>query len=208
MARSAQSYNRKKPFLKPQPLVLVICEDKKSSKNYLDDAAAYYRVKIKVEITHCGKTDPKGIVDEAIDNLGKYDNIFCVIDRDTHDNFDVALATAKAQTRVTVVPSYPCFEYWLLIHFAYSRKPYAAAGNKSAGDLVMDDLKRYPAMKKYEKGADDSIFRKLLGGPLEKAFANAKKCNVDAKKCGDLNPSTELHNLLAYFESLAEPELL
>lgn len=58
MERNAASFNRQKSRYKPQPTVLVICEDSKSGKRYLEDASRHFRVNVVVEITHCGKTDP------------------------------------------------------------------------------------------------------------------------------------------------------
>lgn len=66
MPRSALSFKRGKPRFKPQPQILIICEDSRSAKTYLEEAAIYFRASAKVEITHCGYTDPKGIVQYAI----------------------------------------------------------------------------------------------------------------------------------------------
>lgn len=107
-------FDRAKPRFKPQPTVLVICEDTKSGKRYLEDASLYFRVRVQVDIIHCGNTDPKGIVKEAISRQGKFDHVFCAIDRDTHKNFDEVLNLANTSKKVEVIVSYPCFEFWLL----------------------------------------------------------------------------------------------
>ncbi len=111
MARTPASYNRSNPRFKPQPTVLVICEDSKSGKHYLEDARLHFRINALVEITHCGKTDPLNIVKEAISRQGKFDNIFCAIDRDDHQNFDEALNLANTSKKVEIIASYPCFEF-------------------------------------------------------------------------------------------------
>ena len=121
MARDSNSFKRQKSKFKPQPKVLVICEDSKSGKRYLEDASLHFRVSVVVEITHCGKTDPLNIVKEAISRQGKFDHIFCAIDRDTHETFGEALKLVNTAKKVEIIASYPCFEFWLLLHFGYNR---------------------------------------------------------------------------------------
>lgn len=117
MARNADSFRRAKPAIKPAPTILIICEDKKSGKRYIEDAAYHFRVDVMVEVAHVGKTDPRGIVEEAIRQLKKYDRVFCVIDRDTHENWDQALGLAKTEGNVHVIGSFPCLEFWFILHF-------------------------------------------------------------------------------------------
>lgn len=198
MARSAASFNRAKPRFKPQPTVLVICEDSKSGKCYLEDASAYFRVKVQVEICHCGKTDPVSIVNEAVARKGKFDRVFCAIDRDTHANFEKALDAAKSHPKIDVVVSYPCFEFWLLLHFGYSRKPHSP-------ESLMKDLRAYTELADYDKSKERNIFQSL-----ERRFPEARrlapKVLTEALDSGEMNPSTRLHELLAYFEELSQPQ--
>lgn len=207
MGRNAASFNRKKPRYKPQPTVLVICEDSKSGKGYLEDASRYFRVKVIVEITHCGKTDPLNIVKEAIARQGKFDQVFCAIDRDTHETFTDALNLARSSKKVEVIVSYPCFEFWLLLHFAYSRKPYTAAGKLSAGDALIKDLRTYPGLENYDKGLVQGVFALLL---QENRFAIARgtaaKVIAEAIASGEMNPSTRMHELMDFFEKLSSPQ--
>ncbi|OAI15080.1 MULTISPECIES: RloB family protein [Methylomonas] len=198
MARNAASFNRAKPRFKPQPTVLVICEDSKSVKRYLEDACGYFRIKVQVEIRHCGKTDPTSIVNEAIGRKGKFDRVFCTIDRDAHANFENALDAAKSQPKIDVVVSYPCFEFWLLLHFGYSRKPHSP-------DSLLKDLRAYPEFADYDKGNERNIFRSLENR-LPEARRLAPKVLTEAIDSGEMNPSTRLHELLAYFEELSQPQ--
>ncbi len=205
MARTAASFNRPKSSFKPQPKVLVICEDSKSGKRYLEDASKHFRVNILVEITHCGKTDPLNIVKEAISRQGKFDHVFCAVDRDTHKNFDEALNLAKNSKKVEVIVSFPCFEFWLLLHFGYNRKPYATAGKNSAADLLIKALRVHPGLEKYDKGEDMGIFQLLLSR-LAEARRIAPKVLAEAIANEEMNPSTRLHELLDFFEKLSSPQ--
>lgn len=101
MARPLSRFNRKEPRLKPQARVLVICEDSKSSRLYLQAAAHHFRAYAEVEIAHCGKNDPKGIVEEAVKRQKNFDHIYCAIDRDSDPKFDAALNQAAAHAKET-----------------------------------------------------------------------------------------------------------
>jgi len=205
MARSQESFNRPNPRFQPQPTVLIICEDTKSGKRYLEDACNQFRVGAQVEIIHCGKTDPKNIVLEAKRRKAKFDNVFCAIDRDTHTTFDEAVQLALASPKVTLVVSHPCFEFWLLLHFRYTRKPYMRSGSDSPADVLIRDLCTYPNMTDYAKGNSASVFD-LLFDLLPTARKNAHQAFSEAVSCDELNPSTEVHKLLDFLENLGKPQ--
>ncbi|HEY4072546.1 MAG TPA: RloB family protein [Herbaspirillum sp.] len=203
MGRSAKSFERRKPQFKPRPTVLVVCEDSKSAKRYLEDATYHFRVNVTVEISHCGRTDPKGIVANAIERSAKFDQVFCAIDRDTHESFEEAIAMADAVEKVTVIASYPCFEFWYLLHFGYSRKPYRTAGNESAGDRLGADLRACKGMERYDKGTKKSVFD-LLFERLPDAHDAASRVFQNAVDTKEMNPSTQVHTLIKFFEDLSE----
>lgn len=205
MARTADSFRRKESRFRQLPTVLVLCEDLKSGKSYLEDAAIHFRANAKVEIAHCGVTHPKGIVERAIERQNKFDKVFCAIDRDTHESFDEAIRLAAAHQKITVIASYPCFEFWLLLHFGYSRKPFARSGRHSSGDLVSIELKGKPGMENYQKSGAAGYFQKLLGDPFNDARRHAPRVLADVSKSGEPNPSTQMHLLIDEFETLATP---
>lgn len=203
VGRSADSFNRKKSTVRPQPTILVICEDSKSSRIYIEDAAQYFRINVKVDVVHVGKTDPKGIVDAALNRRKKYERVFCVIDRDTHENWDAALQLAGGHEWLTVIPSYPCFEFWLILHFSGNRKPYAREGKKSPGECCVADLKLNAVMSQYDKASNSSVFDAMVD-LLPTARRNAARVLKDAQDVGEMNPSTLLHLLIDFFEKLEQ----
>lgn len=198
-------FERRGPRFQPQSTALVICEDSKSSKNYLDDIKIHFRAQLHVTVTHCGKTDPHGIVSEAIRRSRHFNRVFCVIDRDEHPSFDQAMLVAAQKPKVTAIASYPCFEYWLLLHFCYSRKPYSRAGGKSPADCLIDDLQKMPGMANYGKGDKASPFTYLTLDQLNTAREHAIRALAEAIQVGDLNPSTRIHELIAFIERLSAP---
>ncbi|MCE1005632.1 RloB family protein [Pseudomonas monteilii] len=207
MARDAKSFKRKEPRFQQIPTVLILCEDLKSGKRYLEDAALHFRSNAKVEIAHCGVTHPLGIVEEAVERQKKFDKVYCAIDRDTHQSFDQALLLARRHDKIQVIASYPCFEVWLLLHFGYMRRPFMRSGNRSAADCVSVELKRKPGMNDYEKAANVKYFNQLLGEPFATARAQSPRVLSDAIANGELNPSTEIHLLIDEIENLSKPKL-
>lgn len=201
MARDAASFRRGKPTLAQQPLVLIICEDTKSSKNYLSDAKVHFRATAFVEVVHVGHTDPKGIVMNGLDRARKFDQVFCVIDRDTHPTFAEALQLARSTPNLQLITSYPCFEYWLYLHFHYSRRTYRRAGENSPAQQMVRALKECEGMNDYDKGATHSLFQVLLQR-LPDAIRNGKRSLAEAALDNEPDPSTEIHKLIQRLEEL------
>lgn len=199
MPRTASSFARKESRLKAQARVLILCEDKKSSRQYLEDAARYFRAYADIKFAHCGKTDPKGIVQEAVKQKYKYDEVYCAIDRDSHENFNDAIRLAGEKS-IDVVVSYPCYEFWLLLHFRRTRKPYAATNRNSPCDSVINDLRKEDGMARYAKGDARDLFRSLID-KLDTARKHAKETLSAAIREAEDNPSTRIHELIDKFES-------
>ena len=206
MGRTAKSFGRPNPRFKPQPTVLVICEDKKSSLQYLQSVARHFRVHVKVEVTHCGNTDPLGIIQEAVRRQREFDEVYCAIDRDNHENFNDALALAHTCGKVIIIASYPCFEFWLILHYGHNRRPYTSVGNNSAGDRLINELRTHPGMEQYAKGAATSVFESLLGPRFDTARRVSPQVLNEANITEQMNPSTTLHLLIDKFEELSQPK--
>lgn len=202
--RSASSFNRKPARYTPQPKILVLCEDTHSSLQYLQKAAQGLRAAADVKVAHAGRTDPLGIVKCAIGDINKYDEIYCVIDRDTHETFHQARHHVKPhEPKIQLIISNPCFEYWLLLHFRYTRSPFVRAGNKSPGDVALAELKRHAGMNGYQKGKGLDIYAALEKN-IGFAKENAKRSMNDAKASDAFNPSTQIHEIIMKFEDLGK----
>ncbi|CAB3905903.1 RloB family protein [Achromobacter ruhlandii] len=202
-ARAADSFERGRSRYKPVPRVLVLCEDSKSSLSYLQDACKHFRVNPDVEIAHCGKTDPLGIVNVAIERKAKYEAVYCAIDKDRHKNFDDAVALVKNHPKIELVVSYPCFEYWYLLHYTYSRKPYSEKGKLSPADALMQDLRKFGEFKNYDKSGTGNFFSVLNGKKFETAKRHAALGLEEAKRDSNHNPSTRIHELLYELKQLS-----
>lgn len=203
MGRSTSSFGRGKSKFKQQPTVLVVCEDLVSGKEYLQDAAAHFGCHARVEIAHCGKTDPLGIVQHAQSKVHLFDEIYCVIDRDRHEKFNQAVDTARSLPKVKLITSHPCFEFWLILHFGYSRIPIVESGNNSPGDNAVSALRTKPGMQSYDKSTE-KIFGMLID-KLPAARRYSPRVLKDAIDTNAPNPSTLMHSLIDRFEALGAP---
>lgn len=119
-------------------------------------------------------------------------------------NFDEAVALEAKNPKITLLISYPCFEFWLLLHFGFTRAPIVGAGAHSAGDRVVQSLRAKPGMKDYAKGSIEGLFVKLLP-QLPDANRHAEKTLQEAQTDGEMNPSTPLHQLMQLLMALGQP---
>ena len=204
MARKASSFARPPARFRPQPRILILCEDRKSCLTYLQEAAQHFRCQADVEVAHVGRTDPVGIVTEAKKRRADYDRVYCAIDRDSHLSFDDASSRAGKAPAVEIIASHPCYEFWLLLHFRKTRSPFAPSGSRSAADNVTSALRKEDGMSSYSKGGTEGLFRALLGR-LPNARSHSTQVLADAVSDGNMNPSTRMHVLIDLFESLGKP---
>ena len=203
--RSPQKTRRKSSSREPYDRVLIVCEGKKTEPQYFRDLVDRYRLStINIQIVGEG-SDPKTLVKkakrlvrEARDKKDPYNNVYCVFDRDGHATFDSACQEAKTSKTIQTIRSWPCFEFWLLLHFDYSRQPYSNSGGKTASQNCVEALKK--KLNGYTK-SEPGIFQRLED-KLNQAITNSEQAWTDAKDTGESNPSTEVHILVTYLRSL------
>lgn len=199
----------------PYSRVLVVCEGEKTERYYFNGLRDHLKLRsTNIEIVGEGATPTRVVKraeelhqeEQAIGN--PFDEIFCVFDKEEHADYDKAVrmleqksSTRKSGTRWrTPIASVPAFEYWLLLHYKYTTKPYQKTGNKSAGEMVTLDLKNYfRGYKKNDKGIFDK-FRDKTG----KAKENAKRSLTAAQKAGTDNPSTRVHLLVDFLQKIKD----
>ena len=202
--RPRSNVKRRGAKREPYDRVLIVCEGGKTEPLYFHELANRYRLNTaNIEVVGIG-SDPHRVVREAKARRRreskqgeKYDEVYCVFDRDEHPAFDTASSDAE-DNGLNLARSWPCFEFWLYLHFCYSRKPYTREGGRSPGENCVRDLKKH--LPGYAK-ADPGLFGRLFDR-LKVAKANAKKAAADAKKVGERNPSTEIHELVLYLQSI------
>ncbi len=195
---------RKLPNREPYNRVLIVCEGAKTEPFYFSEIRSRYRLSAaNVAVVNEGSA-PITVVKTALDrqkreqNIGeKYDDVFCVFDRDEHASYDNACAVANTK-KLKLARSWPCCEFRLLLHFRYTRSPYARSGKVSPADNCVGDLKKF--LPNYEK-SQRGLFQNLENR-LENAKENAQRTIEDGRETNDPNPSTEIHLLVNYLQHL------
>lgn len=197
------------------PRVLVVCEGGKTERYYFAGLRNHLKLRsANIAIVGEGATPTKVVKraeelhQEEQDIGNPFDEIFCVFDKEEHADYDKAVlmleqksSTRESSTRWrTPVASVPAFEYWLLLHYRYTTKPYQKAGNKSAGEMVTRDLKKH--FRNYRKN-DENIFEKFRD-KLEQAKKNAEKSLAAAQSAGTDNPSTKVHLLVDFLQKIKD----
>lgn len=207
--RKALRLERSGPRRAPYDKVLIVCEGSKTEPNYFQELIDHHEINtanVRVDGT-CG-SDPMSVVNHAIqlyreekDKGDSYDRVYCVIDRDAHERFDEAVSKLAAQKPTDVfyaTVSIPCFEYWLLLHFFYTRAAFTSVGKASMGDAALAALKTY--WPEYGKGSAGTFAH--LQGQLAFAKENAKRGLEDAQRTASDNPSTNVHELVEYLQNI------
>lgn len=189
--------------------VLIVCEGAKTEPLYFRSLIRELRLNTANICVHgedCS-SDPLSVAQYAIELFEKdahahdFDRVYCVFDRDTHHTFNQAIALLNAHKnsdRFHTALSYPCFEYWVLSHFEYSRAPFVATGRKTASQLLISAVRKH--LPSYEK-ADPATFDAIYG-LTDVAIQNAKRGNDDALASGEKNPSTTIDELVDYLRNL------
>ena len=207
--RRSRSLKRRKPTREPYAKVLIVCEGEKTEPNYFNGLRDHYKLNsTNVEITGESASSPAGILKYAQQRYRKekdagdpFDKVFCVFDKDSHQTYEQVLQAIGNVTPKAVfhaITSVPCFEFWLLLHFKYTTKPYYGERTNSPCQQVLDDLKKY--LPKYTKGAGN-IFGELQKR-LKFAKDNATRSLESACSTKTDNPSTKVHELVDFLQNI------
>jgi len=204
--RKVELLRRRRATKAPYDVILIVCEGRKTEPNYFTELKKAFRLS-NANVRICGRgSDPLSVVDFAIETFRRepeFDRVYCVFDRDRHTTYHAALDKVK-QTRLSKgskifsIPSVPCFEFWLLLHFTYTTKPFDAPAGDSICFKVIKELKNH--LPAYQKG-DRDIFNKIQD-KLDNAIINARRVEQFHQTSGTENPSTCVHSLVEYLRDL------
>jgi len=181
--------------------ILIVCEGEKTEPLYFTNAREFYQLStVNVEITGEGK-DPMSLVKLAKQKYKEeaagdaYDAVYCVFDKDAHNTYGAAIQSLHSSTPKGIwhsINSVPSFEFWLLLHFGYTDRPFHATGRASAGDEVLKELKNH--IPDYHKGKP-KLFSALVD-KLDTACRNANRVLAACEQNATDNPSTRVHVLV------------
>ncbi len=204
--RKAESLHRRRAMKAPYDVILIVCEGKKTEPNYFTELKKAFRLS-NANVRICGRgSDPLSVVDFAIETFRRepeFDRVYCVFDRDRHTTYNAALDRVRRTRlgkggKIFAVPSVPCFEFWLLLHFTYTTRPFDAPAGDSICFRVIEELKNH--LPAYQKG-DQDIFNKTQY-KLDNAITNARRVEQFHQTSGTDNPSTCVHSLVEYLRDL------
>ena len=209
--RQRQRLERKINRRKPYDRLLIVCEGEKTEPNYFNEIRKRRRLSsVNVKVVHSDGTQPQKVVDSVDKYCNKNDNkwekVFCVFDRDNHPNFTNAIKSAMskdrklkndqgAEIRFCAIPSDPCFELWLLLHF----EGITAA---ILGPDLLKRLKKEEYMPKYEKSEGDHFAK--TENRLETAYKNTSRLSQNREGSRVQNPFTAVDEVVKALMELAE----
>ncbi|MCC7494054.1 MAG: RloB domain-containing protein [Fimbriimonadaceae bacterium] len=125
-AKSA-SLGRASRGLPPRPRLLIVCEGSHTEPGYLQALCRQLRLDRSTAVIQAAGAGPTAVVRHAKRHRLRDDQVWCVFDRDQHEDYATAYAQAgKLGFRCAV--SNPCFEFWLVLHYEYTSAPLSTAG--------------------------------------------------------------------------------
>jgi hypothetical protein len=185
--------------LPPGKSLLVVCEGT-TEQEYIDELSRHIG-NPSVQIRFCrDRGSPDKIIelaqheirDQAANRNPRFDEVWCVFDRDSHDYFNGAIQTAIDRGYKLAV-SNPCIELWLLVHH-----------RQSPGQRHRDDV--HDMLKRHDKGYKKHVrFERYVNG-IPSAVQIAHRMEVIANEDGERpfgNPSTSFYKLLISIASRA-----
>jgi len=205
--------SKNKPFLRPQkrsymprPVneqevrqrFLIVCEGIETEPNYFEQ----FRVPgLVIQLERTGR-NTISLVEEALRlrQQGKYDQVWCVFDKDDFsiDQFEQAIQIA-INNRMKVAYSNQSFELWYVLHFYYMQNAVGRA----------DYIKMLSGPNclgfKYEKN-NPKMYQILLS-KIDIGIKNAKRLLGEYDPCrpGRDDPSTRVHELVLELQDQAKP---
>lgn len=208
-AKGIRNLKRRRANRQHYSKVLVVCEGEKTEPHYFKGLKDHYGLNSAIiEICNSRGSDPYSIFTFAKQRYrdekatgDPFDRVYCVFDKDNHKTYEKtleAIRKVKPEKTFKAVNSVPCFQYWLLLHFYYTTRPYSPLPKNSACNQVLADLEKH--LPCYTKG-DMNIFLKLIN-KIDFAKKNARKSWKVATQADTDNPTTLVHNLVDYLQNI------
>lgn len=158
MARRHRSRRRpRQPQASSKPRVLILCEGQKTEHVY------FAALKVEMRLSSVRVWRPSKVrglrgltkaADDARLNDPGLDEIWCVLDHDGREGevrqfavWHERASKRRSGPKIEAVISDPCFEYWLLLHFEYTTRPFDKVGGCEQATRM---LRRH--MSDYRKG--------------------------------------------------------
>ena len=202
--RRGTHLKRQRARLDVRPLILVVCEGRVSEPEYIDMVRIREKINlVRIIVDREGGT-PKTLVDRAVeekrrtsrDAFGKYDEVWCVFDFDEHPLIPEAKQKATANG-IKLAISNPCFELWLMLHFAYHSAPITRQDARRECERRIDG---------YQKHIPGDLVFPLLDTAVQNAQRLARW--QETRNAVGENPSTNVYTLIERLRASSKSELI
>ncbi len=195
---------RQRPQREPYDRVLIACVGERTETQYFRELVVAYGLSTANIVVVPSHRDPMGLVKLVKEeqrreqrNGENYDRAYCVFDHDDQKHFASVSLAAKG-AGIHLARSWPCFEFWFLLHFEYTRQPFGRSGGRSKCDNCISALKRHQPSYTKQGGCK---FRELEAR-LDDAAIRAEQAMTDALRTQEYNPCTEVHQLVRYLRAI------
>ncbi len=209
-AERGRHYRREQTERRARRRILIVSEGK-TELAYLRELIDHLGINRAVaDLREGSPHHPGGVLRSAEQRMNaslpdEYSRVFCVFDRDQHQSFRPTVRKIRSGSGlleiVQAIPSVPCFEYWLLLHFRKTARLYPVSGDMSScHEAERDLIGHMPGYSKGMKGTKN--WRRILSG-LKDARKHSGEILRQAESDPDGNfPYTHMHELVDYLESL------
>ena len=190
------------------PRVRIVCEAAKTEPAYFSALVRDFDLpNVSIPSPKRGQWGPAGItttIRQESEQDSDPDEIWCVLDHDERDteieDFRSWLGQLSSReagaAEVRAAISTPCFEYWLLLHFTFTDRPFQGTpGGPSACQQVIRALETY--LKGYRE-SDASTYERCRE-LLPTAIQNSKRGGRS-----EGSPSTNVGKLVERLQELEE----
>lgn len=208
-ARGRDRSLKRRPGRRPGRRVLIVCEGQ-TERSYFEGLRRVLQSPgVQVELVDDAGSAPISVVDRALEerkfarrDREDFDSVWCIFDMDQHESFHRAINKADANG-LNLAVSVVCFEFWVLLHYADTSRPF-----EDCASVLSEVKKKVKAHGgSYEKARS-----------LEGLLACRKEAILRAKRLATMNersnpeerwpnPSTTVHELVEFLESLIPYEI-
>ena len=213
--RQARDLARKKAQRGSYDRMLIVCEGSKTEPQYLNEIRSFHRIhtaNVQVQHSQFG-TQPLQVAEyaeqlficgDAAQSIQPraFEHVFAVFDRDDHTSYHAALAKADLlkealrndlgrKVMFKAVPSVPCFELWLLLHFEDVLAPI------HRNEVYARLLRHLPG---YDKG-QAGYFQRTRGA-IADATTRANHLATRSDANDGHEPYTDMHSLVHLLTTL------
>ncbi len=179
----------------------VNVEITKSTLGTAADQVVEYAIELKQQREEAATKDRLGFGEVV------YDEVWAVFDMDTAvSSGKWSRASSLSQTNgIKLAHSHPCFEYWILLHWGFTARPFQNYTQTKAELRGIHELRAYDKNRGYMKNSvAPHMWEKAADG--ERFARQARRAHVSAGGAIHQPPYTHVDKLLISLNTSARPD--